>query len=604
MRVAVLVKQVPALDAFALGPDGRMDRAAAPGEINPFCRRAISIGAELAAATGGTTTAITLGPPSAADTLREAIAWGVDRGLLVSDPAFAGSDSLATARALQAVIEREGPFDLILLGRNSVDADTGQVGPELAEMCGLPFLASARHLVLNDGVIEAVLEHDQGRAEVCVPVPAVVSCAERLCAPAKAPHEKWSGRFGDRITTIAATELGPGPWGAAGSPTRVGEVRAIEDRRAQRMLSGRIEDQVRDAVLLLRAYALVDRDGETRTSVPMAEADRDAAARQIVVLVPPNSERVTRELLGAAATLARPAGARVVIASGEDFSFSDKVLSAWGADARIDLAGCLLPDEYAATAARWCRGTSPWAVLVPGTLWGREVAGRLAAALGAGLTGDAVELEFNAGRLVAWKPAFGAQLVVAVTSDSPTQLVTVRAGVLPLLEPRPSQAPLHLETIPRETRSRVRQTAMTVDDELGVLQAAKTVIGVGAGVAASDLPLLEPLRALLGAELAASRKVTDQGTLPHSRQIGITGMSIRPDLYVCLGISGKFNHVVGARGASTILAVNEDPTAPIFGAADIGIVGDWRRVVPLMAEELAAASGTGHRDRDRRWLAG
>ncbi|HEX4822071.1 MAG TPA: hypothetical protein VFV00_17835, partial [Acidimicrobiales bacterium] len=96
MRIAILVKQVPKFEAMELGPGGRLVRDGLELELNPYCRRAVSKGAELAANTGGTSTVFTLGPPSAEDSLREAIAWGVDDGVLVTDPAFAGSDTLAT----------------------------------------------------------------------------------------------------------------------------------------------------------------------------------------------------------------------------------------------------------------------------------------------------------------------------------------------------------------------------------------------------------------------------------------------------------------------------------------------------------------------------
>ena len=146
MRIAVLIKQVPRFEAMALGPDGRLVRDGLELEINPYCRRAVSQGVALAAATGGRCTVFTLGPPAAEDSLREAVAWGADEGVLITDPAFAGSDTLATARALAAALGAEGPWDLILAGRNSVDADTGQVGPEVAELLGLPFLAGVRTL--------------------------------------------------------------------------------------------------------------------------------------------------------------------------------------------------------------------------------------------------------------------------------------------------------------------------------------------------------------------------------------------------------------------------------------------------------------------------
>src|SRR5205823_6226363 len=114
------------------------------------------------------------------------IACGADRGVHLCDPAFAGADTLATARALAAATAAEGPFDLVLAGLNSVDADTGQVGPEVAELLGLPFAAGVRRLVLNGGGFEATLETDEGFRSVTGPLPALLSTAERLTSPSKA----------------------------------------------------------------------------------------------------------------------------------------------------------------------------------------------------------------------------------------------------------------------------------------------------------------------------------------------------------------------------------------------------------------------------------
>jgi electron transfer flavoprotein alpha subunit len=105
-------------------------------------------------------------------------------------------------------------------------------------------------------------------------------------------------------------------------------------------------------------------------------------------------------------------------------------------------------------------------------------------------------------------------------------------------------------------------------------------------VAPEEYALLSPLTALLGAELGATRKVTDRGWAPRSRQVGITGRSIAPRLYVALGVSGKFNHMVGVRAAGTIMAINPDPTAPVFTHCDIGVVGDWHEVVPVLEDAL------------------
>jgi electron transfer flavoprotein alpha subunit len=209
----------------------------------------------------------------------------------------------------------------------------------------------------------------------------------------------------------------------------------------------------------------------------------------------------------------------------------------------------------------------------------------MAAALGAGLVGDAIAVDVVEGRLVAAKPAFSGALVADITCTSPVQLVTVRPGVLPVPIPRQAR-PVHASVRELQPLGRVRVRSQRRDDDVEVLARAEVVIGVGAGVQPDEYAELSLLAAILGAELAASRKVTDKGWAPRARQVGITGRSIAPRLYVAVGVSGKFNHMVGVRAAGTVLAVNTDPEAPVFGHADVGIVGDWHEVVPLLLAQF------------------
>jgi electron transfer flavoprotein alpha subunit len=254
----------------------------------------------------------------------------------------------------------------------------------------------------------------------------------------------------------------------------------------------------------------------------------------------------------------------------------------------IAIASGAIPEEDVASGTiGWVRANAPWSLLAPSTAWGREVASRTAAAVRAGLTGDAVGFDLDGERLVAWKPAFGGQLVAAIHADSVTQMATVRAGMLAELHPREHRA--SVDELAITPRGRVQILARTRDDDLDLLAEATAVIGIGQGIAPEDYPLLEPLRLLLGAELAATRKVTDRGWLPRARQVGITGRSIAPRLYVVLGASGKYNHMVGVRAARTVVAVNTNPDALVFDVADVGIVGDWREVVPLLVREIQSA---------------
>jgi electron transfer flavoprotein alpha subunit len=596
LRTAVLVKQIPRFEEMSLGPDGRLRREGLELEMNPYCRRAVTKGVELARSQGGTCTVVTLGPPSAAEVLREAIARGADEGILVSDRAFAGSDTLATSRALAAVLESEGPFDLVLLGRNSVDADTGQVGPQVAELSGLPFLTAVRSLELEGGSLRARCEQDDGWAEAVVALPAVVSCAERLCEPAKAGPEERAGVAPGRVRTIAASALGPGPWGEQGSPTRVGEVRVLGTRRSRRVLEGTVESQVEQAIGLLSDSGALDLQGSPGPTTASEEDGEvpDGWARSgpgVGVLLEPGRPRVARELLGAGARLAWETGGSVA-AIGEPEALEGLPVGSWGADSVIAVLSAEAEEDLARALGDWCESTRPWALIAPGTVYGREVASRVSARAGAGLTGDAVELTVQQGRLVAWKPAFGGQLVAAITAASPLQMATVRPGMLPLLVPRDAREVPRSELRAFPAR-RVVKLGSGREDDIEAIITADTVVGVGTGVDPAEYESLKPLLAALGAELAATRKVTDRGWQPRARQVGITGKSISPRLYVAIGMSGRFNHMIGVRGAGKILAVNSDPGSLVFECCDIGIVADWHEAVPLLAEGLGAARMAG-----------
>jgi electron transfer flavoprotein alpha subunit len=584
LRIAALAKQVPVPESLRL-EDGRLVRTGVAFEMNAYCRRAVSQGVRLARDTGGTCTVVTLGPPSAEDVLREAVAWGADEGLHLCDPAFAGSDTLATARALAAAIAAAGPFDLVLLGRNSLDGETGQVGPEVAQLLGLPFASGVRHMEDAGAFLRLELEHDDGFEDVEVDLPAVLSVAERLCEPCKVDPEGRAAVPAARLSRREAAALGPGPWGEAGSPTVVGSTRAMEHRRAGTVLDGPLPDQVDAALRLLEARDALN-PGRPGAAAPPAEDVRVPTSGQtagaVAVLVEPGRPEVGSELLAAAERVARDGGGPVHALVVGDVTAGATI--AGRADLVVTLAGSVVAEDVADAVTDYVRERSPWGLLAPSTAFGREVAGRVAAATGSGLVGDAVELSVHDGRLVAAKPAFSGALVADVTCRSATQMATVRPGVLPPGTGGGRTAAVEDRAL--RARGRVRVLGQRRNDDVETLARAEVVIGVGTAVTPEEYEKLSPLAALLGAELAATRKVTDRGWAPRARQVGITGRAIAPRLYLAIGLSGKFNHMVGARGAGTVLAVNADRAAPVFGFCDIGVVGDWREVVPLLADAL------------------
>lgn len=594
LRVASLAKQIPHPEAMQI-EDGRLVRSGVELEMNAYCRRAVAEGVTLAAETGGTCTVVTLGPPSAEDVLREAIAWGADTGLHLCDPAFAGSDTLATARTLAAALQTRGPFDLVLLGLNSLDGDTGQVGPELAELLDLPFASGVRRLEDLGDRLRLQLEHDDGTQDVEILLPAVLSVAERLCEPCKVDPAGRAAVPASRIERIGAAELGPGPWGAEGSPTVVGEIHPMEHDRAGDVLDGPLDEQVAEAVRMLEARGALGAGTAAGSTVAKGmkpfrpDGDRP---RRIAVLGEPGRGGIAIELVAAAVRLAADAGASVQLLrpvplgpGAED----DAAMVPNDSDVVIELHGSSVPEDVADAVTAYVSDESPWALLAPSTAFGREVAARVAAATGSGLVGDAVSLHVRDDVLVAGKPAFAGALVADITCRTPTQMVTVRPGVLPAGVEQDGRADPVSPPARRDTgsRGRVRVLGERRNDDVETLARAEVVIGVGTGVAPDEYETLSPLAAILGAELASTRKVTDKGWAPRARQVGITGRSIAPRLYVALGLSGKFNHMVGVRAAGTIFAINGDRGAPVFEHCDIGIVGDWHEVVPMLAQALA-----------------
>jgi electron transfer flavoprotein alpha subunit len=585
LRIASLAKQIPQPESMRL-EDGRLVRDGVELEMNAYCRRAVAEGVTLAAETGGSCTVLTLGPPSAEDVLREAIAWGADSGLHLCDPAFAGSDTLATARTVAAALELTGPYDLVLLGRNSLDGETGQVGPELAQLLDLPFASGVRALADLGDRLRLELEHDDGTQDVEIALPAVLSVAERLCDPCKFDPEGRAAVAASRLRHLGAADLGAGPWGEAGSPTVVGAVHPMEHDRTCVVLDGPVTAQVAAAVRLLDARgALTDGAGAPRTV--RADVVRAAASggRAIAVVEEPGRGEVARELVAAATRLGAEVGAAVHLLRPAGAAGAGTAPP--GTDLVVELTGSPVPEDVADAITAYARDEQPWSILAPSTAFGREVAARVAAATDSGLVGDAVTLAVRDGVLVAGKPAFAGALVADITCRGMPQLVTVRPGVLPAGAATGGTRSVRSVTRAVGTRGRVRILGDRRNDDVETLARAAVVIGVGTGVAPEEYAALSPLAALLGAELAATRKVTDNGWAPRARQVGITGRSIAPRLYVALGLSGKFNHMVGVRSAGTILAVNGDRAAPVFEHCDVGIVGDWHEVVPKLARALA-----------------
>jgi electron transfer flavoprotein alpha subunit len=261
-----------------------------------------------------------------------------------------------------------------------------------------------------------------------------------------------------------------------------------------------------------------------------------------------------------------------------------------------DLLEAYTPDGYCFALKQVIESTRPELVLFPHTYQVRDFAPKLAAILGKGMIGDCIGYRNEGGKLVFVRQMFQGKTAADVTfTGAAPWFASFQSGAFraDLLAAHPSgKAPvnaisvtLNAEQIRTKPLELFKEAKSAVD-----LTQAPLIVSIGRGIKAPEnIPQAEALAKALGAEIAASRPICDEGWLPMERQIGSSGQTVAPKLYLALGISGAIQHVVGMKGARTIVAINKDSNAPIFEIADYGVVGDIFEIMPALTEALEKA---------------
>jgi electron transfer flavoprotein alpha subunit len=297
-------------------------------------------------------------------------------------------------------------------------------------------------------------------------------------------------------------------------------------------------------------------------------------------------KKATLELLALAKTLGTPAA----VATGAGASKAVDTLKQFGAE-KVYVDESADHDDFlagpkAALLAQLVASASPVAVLVPATAEGKEVGARLAVKTGGGLLTDATGIS---GELVAEQPIFGGAVVVSSKVAAGTPIIAVRANSTAPVEEAGAGTVENVTVQASDTDKAARVTERVVEAKGGRpdLSEASIVVSGGRGVgSAENFSIIEALADSLGAAVGASRAATDAGWYPHQNQVGQTGRTVSPQLYIAAGISGAIQHRAGMQTSKTIVAINKDPEAPIFELADFGLVGDLNTVVPALTEEV------------------
>lgn len=252
------------------------------------------------------------------------------------------------------------------------------------------------------------------------------------------------------------------------------------------------------------------------------------------------------------------------------------------------------PDAYASAMEQVVRATDPQYVLMSHTYLVRDFAPKVAARFGKGLIGDCIRMNVDAGKVTFTRRIFLGKLDADVVSDGQAPLfATFQSGAFRGDQAvKGSGAPIELMSIlvgpvRMKPEAPFQEAKQTVD-----LSKADVIVAVGRGIKSKDnIALAEKLAEVLGGDLAASRPICDAEWLPIDRQIGSSGQTVAPKLYIALGISGAIQHLVGMKNSQTIVAINKDPEAPIFDIADYGVVGDLFEALPVLTEEIRKLKG-------------
>lgn len=650
LHAVVCLKQVPDTTEVKIDPaTGTLVRAGVPSIANPYDVHALEEALRLKERFGGRVTVISMGPPQAAAALKKAISYGADEAILLTDRAFAGSDTLATSYVLAAAIRKVAtgePVDIVLCGKMAIDGDTGQVGPGVATRLGfkqLTYVIRIDSIDFQEGTVGVWRAVEGGRELVRTRLPALLTVSDEIndVRYATLPDMTRAVRHGPVIWTRADLDVEDGRCGLKGSPTSVvrtftpevrlkrnteyissdggaeAQAEALVARLAGRGLlagrnhSGPTGGSRPEEVSAQPGRAAAEGESPPETGAPApgegerAAGDEVAVGGGIFVFVEQREGRaapVSWELVGEAVRLARELGAEVgAVVLGQGVRALAEESFTYGADVTYLVDHPVLKEyrtaPYARAAVELVRKHRPQIFLLGATAQGRDLASTVATSLETGLTADCTGLEIDPDTklLRQTRPAFGGNVMATILCRTRRpQMATVRPRVMPM-PPRDASRRGRLveERIDLDEESiaaRVMQFVPRAGDTRSLAE-AEVIVSGGRGVGGPQgFTVLKELADALGGAVGASRGAVAAGWISQEHQVGQTGQTVRPRLYIACGISGAIQHLAGMQGSEVVVAINKDPHAPIFQIADYGIVGDLFEVVPALARVVRSAA--------------
>jgi electron transfer flavoprotein alpha subunit len=618
LHTIVCVKHVPDAADIRFDPITlNLIREGVPSIVNPFDLNAIEEAIRLKEKLGGTVTAVAMGPLQAQEALREALAMGADNAVMVSDRSMAGADTLATSYTLWrtlATVNEKDPFDLVFTGKVAIDGETGQVPPGLAVRFNIPIISNVTKIIdvePSSKTITAKHRFDDGIETVKTHYPAVLTMTEEVNKPRKFT---LSGMLKAKRTQIDVWDKNSIRaeltfLGLTGSPTIVKKVFSPPGRKQGETFDGSADSRAAAKWLIQKLNAVnafgapANEAKSSQESKSGAEPTNDGSKKFGDVWVwiehlHGKSVSVSWELLGEGKRLANIYGTKLAgVVIGNNVSHLAKEAFVHGADKVYLIEKSELEDyrtqPYARALEQTAKKYKPEALLLGGTIRGRDLAGSAATFLETGLIADCtgLDVDVQSGTFLGTRPDYGGNLMSTIICPKtrPT-MASVRPRVmksLPLSQGADGEI-IEVDVNLNKPDVNTEVVDFVPIEKVGVrLEDAQIVVSGGRGLGqAKNFALIQELADALRAQVGASRAAVRAGWIGYEHQVGQTGLTVRPRLYFAIGISGAIQHIVGIMNVDYIVAVNSDPEAPIFKMADFGIVGDLFKIVPAIIEEL------------------
>ena len=328
-------------------------------------------------------------------------------------------------------------------------------------------------------------------------------------------------------------------------------------------------------------------EAKTKDLWVFVETNKDGSAKNVgIELLTPGKDMAAKQ-----------GGALVAVVVGYKTDAAVEAAAAHGADKIIVVDGPeyeqYTTDAYTIALCTLVEKYGPTSMLIGATNNGRDLGPRVSCRLTTGLTADctALDIDEETGNVAWTRPAFGGNLMATILCpDHRPQIGTVRPGVFKKCEPCAAHAEIIREDIKvsaEQIRTQVLELLKEMGDENVDLEGAEIIVSGGRGVGGPEgFAPIKALAEVLGATVGASRAAVDSGWISHAHQVGQTGKTVGPKLYIACGISGAIQHLAGMSGSDCIVAINKDPDAPIFDVADYGVVGDLFQVLPVLTEEI------------------